>query len=355
MVTQGPQVEVFEYGLKRWLDVKNLLTVNSGTSALQLAVKLAGVEHGDYVFSTPMTCTATNTAIVAMGGNIHWVDIDFINGNMDPDDLLLQIEAAKRHNVFHMYKAIMAVDWGGQPCDWDRLRKIADENNLKLIEDAAHAFGAKYNDEYLGRIADFTCYSFQAIKHLTTVDGGALICKSDADHERGKLLRWFGIDRTQPRKDFRCEADVVEAGYKYHMNDLNAAIGVAQLTHMEDIVSRHQRNGAFYDAFFHSNPIIYGKGFRRLPNAESSYWIYTIHVPDRDNFMHAMANENIVTSQVHARNDLHTMFQKYYRGPLNGVNSFAATQVNIPVGWWLDFEDVAHIAKRIDYYYTRIP
>lgn len=359
MVTQGPQVEAFEYLLKRWLDVKNLLTVNSGTSALQLAVKLAGVEHGDYVLSTPMTCTATNTAIRAVGGHIHWVDISFVDGNMNPASLeeeLRKIARGEGPAPLSKYKAIMAVDWGGQPCDWTELRRIADEWNLQLIEDAAHAFGAKYDGEYLGRIADFTCYSFQAIKHLTTVDGGALICKNDAAYERGKLLRWFGIDREQPRKDFRCETDVIEAGYKYHMNDVTAAIGCAQIPHMDRIVNAHKQNGKEYDAWLADMRAMWKRYDFNIPtrrsNTESSYWVYTMLVKPRTEFMKHMADRGIVTSQVHARNDLHTMFRPYYRDDLRSLEIFAEQQINIPVGWWVTEQDREKICRAISAFFT---
>ena len=194
------------------------------------------------------------------------------------------------------------------------------------------------------------CFSFQAIKHLTTIDGGAVVSREQGDHERGKLLRWFGIDRNQPRGDFRCEADIVEAGYKYHMNDVNASVGLANLSYMRGIVRQHVENGEFYNKELTRMPEV------RLPSQPSSvtpsYWIYTIHVPDRDAFMKYMTSKGIVTSQVHARNDLHTMFKKY-RVDLPGVDAFTATQINIPVGWWVTEKDREYIVKNIREFYGR--
>lgn len=338
MITQGPKVEAFEHELKRFLDVRHLLTVNSGTSALQLACVLAGVKPGKKVISTPMTCSATNTAIRAAGGDIVWADIHPTTGNIDPES----VEIALRTNTDIV--AIMAVDWSGYPCDWQELLSLARRYNVKLIEDAAHGFGAEYKGAKLGAYADFTCYSFQAIKHLTTVDGGALICRNEADYKRGKLLRWFGIDREGPRKDFRCEEDIVEPGFKYHMNDVTASIGLAQLPYMDEIVGSHQNNGKFYDAELPPTVVP-----PRASDRKSAYWIYTIHVKDRPKFMEYMKQNGVTTSQVHARNDTHSMFAAY-RKNLPGVEAFSRTQVSIPCGWWVTQADRTKIVNLIHNY-----
>lgn len=342
-ITQGPKVDEFEAKLKAWLGVDHLLTVNSGTSALQLALTLAGVGHGDTVISTPMTCTATNTAIRAVGADIIWADIDPFSGNIDSYWVEQQLFRHESSEQSSRVKAVMVVDWGGLPCDYTQLRHICDSYGVKLIEDAAHAFGATYRGKKVGQIADFTCFSFQAIKHLTSIDGGALVCRDPIAHERGKRLRWFGIDREAKRTDFRCEIDVEEPGYKYHMNDVNAVVGLNNLKHIDDILSRHKANGHFYDAAFKDTPC----KIRKPMDRESAYWLYTIHVPDRDKFMQYMKDAGVQTSQVHSRNDTHTMFAQYKRA-LSGVESFTTSQVNIPVGWWVtptEREKIADLVK----------
>ena len=340
-LTQGPKVEAFEAALRDWLHQPYVLTVNSGTSALQLALTLAGVGFGDKVISTPMTCSATNTAIRAVGADIVWADIDPISGNIDPHSVA---DILAHPEEFGKPKAVMAVDWAGSPCNWESLRNIADFHEVQLIEDAAHAFGATYQGQKLGAYADFTCYSFQAIKALTTADGGALVCRREADYKRGKLLRWFGIDREGPRQDYRCEADIVEPGHKYHMNDLNATIGLAQLPHTQEIVQANQANAAYFDVQLRGL-----HGVRLIPrrrNEESAHWMYTMHVEQRERFMAFMAQAGVATSKVHARNDLHTMFRAYRRA-LPGLEAFSTTQVSIPCGWWLSEADRTHIVTTI--------
>lgn len=335
-IGEGPRVEQFEQMLAPWFGCDNVLALNNGTSALHLALRLAGVESGDEVISTPMTCSATNEPILAAGAKIIWADIDPWTANIDPKDVARKINPKT--------KAIMCVHWGGYPCDLDELNDIAVKHNIKIIEDACHAFGSTYHDKPIGSHCDFACFSFQAIKHMTTVDGGALVCKSKSDRERGRLLRWYGIDRKCPRTAMRCEADIKEWGYKFHMNDVTAAIGIEQLKYVSDTISKHRSNALKYDQAFENlqavRPLKYNKD--RL----SSYWLYTVRAKDRPRFMEYMKSKAITVSQVHVRNDGHTMCSKF-KTSLPGVDDFVSEQVSIPVGWWLTPDNLQHIINSI--------
>jgi len=237
-----------------------------------------------------------------------WADIDSATGLIDPDDVARKLT--------HKTRAIIGVDWGGAPCDWSALRAFG----VPVIEDAAHALLTPPG-------GDYTCYSFQAIKHLTTGDGGALACPS-AQTERARLLRWYGLDR-RARASFRCEQDIHELGFKYHMNDIAAAIGLANIAHAEWIVAQHQANASYY---YDTLPA------QLLPPrpARSSWWIFTLLVSDRAAFIVHMAERGIAAGQVHRRNDAHPAFALASRdGILPGVDHFDARNVAIPVGWWL--------------------
>ncbi len=337
-IGQGPRVDLFEEKLKAWTSSPYILTLNSGTSALHLALRLAGIGFGDEVISTPMTCMATNVPILANGARIVWADIDPKTGNICPKSV--------KEKITSKTKAIICVDWAGYPCDLEELQLIADQHGIKLIEDAAHGFGSRYKDKLVGGIADFTCFSFQAIKHITTVDGGALVCKDSEDYQRGKLLRWFGINREGPRVDFRCEEDVLEYGYKFHMNDVSAAIGIVQLNHVAAILEAHRNNASFYNEKLSG---LSSKGLGLLnyqPDRVASYWLYTLKIDNRQSFMNAMKEKGITVSQVHARNDGHTVF-KEFKTHLSGVDAFVEKQVSIPVGWWLSPEQKEYIADSI--------
>lgn len=322
-IGQGVKVNEFEGKLKAFLGNPYLLTVNSGTSALHLALRLAGVKNGDEVISTPMTCTASNWPILANGGKIVWADINPKTGNIAPDSIEKKITPKT--------KAILVVDWGGYPCDIAAIKKIA--GDIPVIEDAAHAFGTVYNGTLVGNSSDFTCFSFQAIKHLTTGDGGLLAVKRKKDYERGKLLRWYGIDRETRTQHERIEIDVLEWGYKFHMNDINATIGLENLKFTPSILKKHRDNASYYK-----------KALLGLTNVTllqerkedlSSYWLFTIRVKHVHAFIEFMNDHNVMVSQVHRRNDTHPTVAPF-RAKLPGVDEFTSEMVCIPVGWWVN-------------------
>jgi dTDP-4-amino-4,6-dideoxygalactose transaminase len=287
-------------------------------------MRLAGVDHGSEVITTPMTCTATSQPALERGATLVWADIDPWTGNIDPLDVARKITPRT--------KAIVAVHWGGYPCDLDELRAVAQKYGIPLVEDAAHAFASSYKGKPVGSGSDFVCFSFQAIKAVTTLDGGLLTCKTPDSYRRGKLLRWFGIDRETPRADLRCENDVAEFGYKHHMHDVSAVIGLEQLKYVGANIARTRENASFYQAALDG---IKGVSLLRYTaDRLSAYWLFTIRVRDRDGFQRFMAEKGVMVSRVHVRNDLHTYTKAFARN-LPGVDEFEREQVSIPVGWWV--------------------
>lgn len=336
-VGQGKKVDQFEKELSPWIGNSNILTVNSGTSALHLAMRLARVDAGDDVVTSPTTCSATGMPALERGAKLVWADIDPWTGNIDPVDV--------ERKITPRTKAIIPIHWGGYPCELDALRAISQKYGIPVVEDAAHAFGASYRGKLIGSHSDFTCFSFQAIKLLTTIDGGLLACRAPDHYRRGKLLRWFGIDRETPRTDLRCEEDIVEYGHKFHMNDVAAVIGIEQLKYMEKLLSRCRHNAAFYAARLAE---IKGVSLLRYaPDRASSYWLFTIRVRDRQAFQEFMTRKGVMVSRVHVRNDLHT-YTREFRKNLPGVDEFEREQVSIPVGWWVGDEDRETIARAIE-------
>lgn len=319
-IGQGPLVDRFESVLSRLLEVTSdrVITTNSCTSALDLALHLCGVGPGDEVVTSPQTCTATNGVIVNRGARIVWADISPTTGLIDPADVARKITPRT--------KAIVAVDWGGHPCDYDALRA----HGIPVIEDAAHAFLTRYKGfSIAARGGDYVCYSFGPIKHLTCGDGGALITPLGED-ERARLLRWHGLSRTSSA-DFRCAQTIQEAGYKYHLTDFNAAVGLANAQHIDRLVARHRHNAAWFNRALANLPGI------TLPphDPDCAYWLYTLVVEDRDGLIAYLKEKGIAASPVHARNDRHPAYH-FPNGPLPGVNAFSSSNVAIPVGWWVD-------------------
>ncbi|GBD34621.1 UDP-4-amino-4-deoxy-L-arabinose--oxoglutarate aminotransferase [bacterium HR35] len=181
-IGEGPVVKQFEQALKDYLGNRYIVSVNSGTSALWIAYHLAGIKKGDVVITTPLTCSATNIPLLHLGAKIVWADIDINTGNIDPLDVENKVKKIKK------VKAIVIVDYGGMPCDMDRLIFISKKYKIPIIEDAAQALGAEYKGIKIGNHNDYVCFSFQAVKTITTVDGGALCLKNRKDYERAKNL-----------------------------------------------------------------------------------------------------------------------------------------------------------------------
>lgn len=310
---EGPLVKRFEAEFAALIgaDPATVVAVNSCSSALALALQLADVAGGE-VISSPMTCTATNEAIVNAGARITWADIDPHSGLIDPADVARKVSSWTR--------AIMAVNWGGARPHEARLWEAA--GNIPIIVDAAHGpFGQMYGT--------YTCFSFGPIKHLSAGDGGALVLPHD-QAARARKLRWHGLDR-ESSADFRCAQTIEEPGHKWHLTDLNAAIGMANLPHAEWVVARHRLNAAYYDRALRGVPGVV------TPPADpaSAYWCYFLLVEDRDGFQAHMTAKGIATSPVHARNDRHPAYH-FPNGPLPGVDHYAAHSVAIPCGWWVD-------------------
>jgi dTDP-4-amino-4,6-dideoxygalactose transaminase len=362
-IGQGPKVEEFEKELRDYFDHDYVSTLNSGTSGLHLALHLLkkpaknvnvyhgavavesnwpGLEPGDEVLATPMTCTASNWPILANGLKIKWVDIDPTTLNIDLDDL--------ERKITPKTKVIMLVHWGGYPNDLDRLKEIQKNALFRfgfkpaIIEDGAHSFGSKYKNKLIGTHGNLTMFSLQAIKHLTSIDGGLLLSPHNELHRRTKLMRWYGIDRDGDRKDFRCEADVEEWGFKFHMNDVCATVGMENLKHVDDIVKKHRSNANFYDN--NLNDVSGVKLLTRHEGFDSSFWIYSMLVDNRDGFYRYMNECGIAVSQVHERNDKHTCVRDY-RTALPSLDRTIGKVVSIPVGWWVSDEQREYIVDCI--------
>jgi dTDP-4-amino-4,6-dideoxygalactose transaminase len=345
-IGQGKKVEDFESDLKSYFNHDYVTTLNSGTSGLHLALHLLkknsqnwpGLDSGDEVLTTSMTCTASNWPILANGLKIRWVDIDPRTLNMDLEDL--------ERKITPKTKVIMAVHWGGYPIDLDRLKQIQEKTFMlygfkpAIIEDGAHSFGSRYKDKLIGTHGNLTMFSLQAIKHITSIDGGLLLTPHRELYKRSKLIRWYGIDRDDNRKDFRCEADIEEWGFKFHMNDVCAAVGAENLKHADRILESHRSNASFYDTYL--SGISGVTKLDRSPGHDSAFWIYSMLVDDRDGFYRWMNECGIVVSQVHERNDKHTCVREF-KTHLPVLDKTIGKIVSIPVGWWVTKEQREYI------------
>ena len=355
-ITQGPQVEKFEEALIDYFGNNKVLTLSSATAGLTLALRLLQNideedewpgfnREEDYVLTPALTCFATNAAILANNCKIKWLDTDNNNANISIEDL--------RNKLNEKTKVVYLVHWGGTPVDLDKLKELQEEHYLKygyrfrIIEDCAHAFGATYKGKKLGNHGNICVFSLQAIKHLTTGDGGLIILPSEKLYNRGKLIRWFGIDRDKRnynRKDFRMENDITEWGYKFHMNDINATIGLYNLPHIDGLLTKNRSNYHYlYDNLTNIKDIIL---LENEEDRETSAWLFTMRVLRKSEFIEKMKEQGIATSQVHNRNDINSCV-KDYKIELPNIDELEKELICIPVGWWLTKEDLEYMVEKI--------
>ena len=347
-LNEGIEVTRFRDSLASFLDEENIVLMNSCTSALTVAYKLSGVEPGTEVITTAMTCIASNTPIINLGAKIVWADIDPESGSINPYDIEKKITEKTR--------AISYVDWAGNPAELERILDIGRRYDIKIVQDAAHAFGAKWKNKSISKYADFTCYSFQAIKHLSTGDGGMLICADSIDFQLAKKLKWFGYDRDATKdekgdwKGQRWEADIEkgEIGFKFNMNNINAAIGLAQMQYIEKIIKKHQANALIYQEQFKDFKLI--KLLKIPKESISANWVFTVltefELNKRNELLEKLNDLGIGVGLVHLPNDKYSAFQDYLT-ELPGVRDFESHQMSIPCGWWLDEKDCLEIASTI--------
>lgn len=331
-VAQGEVVEEFERKFEEFIGSGHTLSLNSGTAALHIALILAGVTNGDEVISTAMTAEPTNVAIKMVGAKVRWADVDYETGNISAD----AIEAAINEKT----KAIIVVDYAGTSVDVKRIKEISLKYNIPVIQDAAHAVGTKYNGLKTGNHFPFTVFSFQAIKHLTTVDGGALQIQDKELYEKGKLIRWFGLDKKLTRLD----NDIQFQGYKYHMNNVNATIGLVQLETLEELLQKFVTVGKYLDEHLKNVPGV--ETVVHYPNTESSYWLYTLKVDRREDFIKMMNDNGFMASEIHKRNDHHTYLNDYPT-TLPNLDRFYSRLVHIPCGWWVSLADCEKMVEII--------
>jgi len=317
------KVKTLEEMVQQKFGTKHALAVTSGTAALITALSALGIGPGDEVIVPGYTFIASMSSIIVARAVPVLAEIDE-SLTLDPADVEKRITPRT--------KAIMVVHYGGTPVALARIRAIAEQHGIPVIEDAAHALGARYDGAPLGRHSEYVMFSLQAIKHMTTVDGGMLAVRRSEDLAHGRRVRWFGMDR----KAARTELDVREVGYKYHMNNVNAVIGSVQLEHIGPVIARHIDNGRFFDQALRGIP---GLELTRWDEAaEPSYWFYTVLAERRDDLARYLTERGIGNTLAHKRNDLNTVFAASRR-ELPGVDRFYARMLHIPCGWWVSDED----------------
>ena len=339
-IGQGPMVDRFEKKLsKDFANNLSVISTGSGTDALHLAYLLANIKKDDEVIAPVFTCTATNIPLLYIGAKIKFADLDKKTMNISVKSV--------RRLITKKTKAIICVHYGGLPCDLKELQELASKYKIPLIEDAAHALGAEYNNKKIGSVSDFTIFSFQAIKHITTGDGGALCIKNNKLLEKAKRLRWFGIDRKKKQLGI-WENDIKEIGYKYQLSDLGATLGYESLLEFKKIL-KHRRDiyQIYLDELQKNKNIICVHEESKIK--KHAAWFFTILTDQKDFLQKKLRSRGIETNQVHFRNVKYSIFKQFVKNSsFPNMDYIEDKYLVLPVHTKMSLKDAARVAKEIN-------
>lgn len=346
-LTTGPTVGAFERAVAEFVGAKESVAVNSGTAALHAAAFAAGIGPGDEVIIPPITFVASSNCVLYMGGKPVFADVMPGTLNLDPTDVERKITPRTR--------AIIAVDYAGQPCEHSKLRALADQHKLTVIEDASHALGATYQGRKIGTLHELTTLSFHPVKHITTAEGGMILTDDPAFATKMRSFRTHGIDL-----DFhkRAEAnlwlyDVVTLGYNYRLPDTNCALGLSQLAKLNRWLNRRREIAAHYnDAFVSMTeielPVV-------IPDCEAAWHLYVIRLNldrlrvGRPEIFKALRAENIGVNVHYIPIPWLTNYQKmgYSKGQLPVAESEYERIISLPIFPSMSDDDVSDVIAAV--------
>ena len=345
-IGQGPLVDILEEKFKKkYAKTNYCLAVGSGTDALHLAYILSNFKKGDEVIAPVFTCTATNIPLLYQNIKIKFADID-------PDTMNISLNHVQKL-ITKKTKAIIFVNYGGIPCDLKKLNELSKKYNLILIQDAAQSLGSTYNKKDITSFADFTIFSFQAIKHITSGDGGMLTFKNKKILEKSRRIRWFGIDRIK-KQGGTWENDIKEIGYKYQMTDIGARLLLDSMQDYKKIINHRKKIFDIYKKNLNKN------NFVQVLDTENkkytnSYWLCTIIVKrDRVKLQNYLRNFNIETNQVHFRNDRYSIFKRFIKkGAYPNMDLLEDRYLVIPLNPQISTTDAKFISKKINDFFLK--
>ncbi len=341
IITRGPRVEAFEKALAERVEMPYGLAFNSATAALHAAMSLYGVREGVEVVTTPNTFVATSNAVLYCQGKVRFSDISQTTMNLDPQKLM-DLQSAK---------IVVAVDYAGNPCDYNELSKLQKKYGFKLVADASHSLGGSYDGKAVGSLADLSVFSFHPVKSITTGEGGFVVCKDKSEFEYLKKFRSHGIDRNSSIPGYY-EQELL--GFNYNVTDLHAVLGLSQLKKLNQFVKRRTEIAAQYSEYFRDSDFV--EVPHLTPKAKSSWHLYPLRLNlerlnlDRTEFLRALHSENI-GANVHY---IPVYWHPYYKalGFSKGLCPIAEKEylreISIPLFPSMTDEDVKDVCRAFD-------
>lgn len=347
-LTTGPKLREFEGALARYAGGGHAVAVSSGTSALHCAAYAAGITPGDEVIVPAITFAATANCVIALGGKPVIVDVE-------PDTLLIDTGSVAKH-ITSRTKAVIAVEYAGQPCDYTALRTLADQHHLFLISDSCHALGARYKKKSIGQLADATVFSFHPVKHITTGEGGAIVIDDPELALRMRRFRNHGIDVDLHR---RSDAgtwfyEVAGPGFNYRLTDFQCALGLSQLKKVEQWIRRRQDIARRYDRAFQELDAILP--LRVKENLRHAYHLYVVRVrcsggvKNRAELFSALRDKGIGVSVHYIPLNLHPYYQRHLgvrQGQCPAAETAYENILSLPIFPAMSDADVDHVVETI--------
>lgn len=278
-LTQGPQVPLFEKTVADKVGAKHSIAVNSATSALHIACLALGLKKGEWLWTTPITFVASANCALYCGAKVDFVDIDPLTYNLNPDALEQKLIQAEKKG--RLPKIIVPVHMCGQSCDMQAIYKLSQRYGFKIIEDASHAIGGKYQNEYIGncRYSDISIFSFHPVKIITTAEGGMAVTNDYDLAQKMDLLRSHGITRKKDLMTKPTEGSwyyqQITLGFNYRMTELQAALGISQIQRLDEYVSKRHDLANLYNKKLKDLPITLPW---QHPNSYSTYHLYIIRL-----------------------------------------------------------------------------
>lgn len=357
-LTTGPKIEEFEKKFANYIGAKYAVAISNGTAALHAACFAAGIKEGDEVITTPITFAASANCILYQGGKPVFADIDPKTYNIDIEDV--------ERKITKKTKAIIPVDFTGQPVDIDAVNDIAKKYGLIVIEDAAHSFGAEYKDKKIGSLVDMTTFSFHPVKHITTGEGGMITTNDDKLYNKLKLFRTHGITRDKEMLHNKEEGpwfyEQLELGYNYRMTDIQAALGISQLNKINGFLKRRREIAKKYDEYLKNiDGIIlpYQESF-----SKSAWHLYVIQLElekfkvGRKEIFEALQAENIGVNVHYIPVYYHPYYKRlgYEKGLCPNAEKLYERIITLPLYPKMsekDIEDVVNALDKVLKYYRR--
>lgn len=338
-IASGRYVEPFRERLGRIIGNPRVVTLDSMSSAMTIALRLAGAGPGSEVITSPFACLSTNAPLGTAGVRAVWADVDPATGALDVADVARRITQRTR--------AVVLYHLAGYPGPARELAALCAERGVVLIEDCDNALGATVDGVPVGSHGDLAIYSFYPNRQIAAIEGGAIACRAQADFERAQLLRRFGIDVTRfrdPLGEIDAACDVPEIGWSAVFNNLGSAVGLAQLDGLAGRLAQTRANARRLMALLADVADV--TPVRILPGADPVFWGLMVLSPRRDALLAALKGEGIGASKLHQRNDRYTGFGAD-APQLPGIDAIAQQMLALPCGWWLSEAEVAQVADAV--------